>query len=806
MNRKLRGRPSRLAALAALALASSPAASPAGTAANRRADTVADRRAAKASAKKPAPPASSSGEDALLQGRIDGLIGSSPISSGRVSIEVRSLATGKLLYARDPNDLLNPASNSKIATAAAALQRLGPDYRFSTDVLADKSYAHGKAKQLFVKGRGDPSINTERLESFVRDLVHRGVNQIGDLILDDSFFDRETWGPGWETETSDKPYAAGVGALSLNRNSVGIYVLPAEKPGQKAHVQLEPEAHGFFDISSTVQTTRPGLRKRALPKTYALGERTRVTVSGRLPANGDPIILYRRVTDPTFYFGYTLKQLLQLHGVKVTGAVKRGLVPADAKFINSYDSPELGEVVRDMNKASSNFIAEMLVKTMGAEVSGAPGTWSKGIPAVEDALAELGLPKGSYQMKNGSGLNDANRFSSHQLVALLTTLSEKFPIAAELLASLPVAGRDGSLRLRMDGTEAAGRLRAKTGTLDRSVALSGFVETMSGEELVFSYIANDWNGRTNAAIAVADKLGVALASLGERPQDLAAEMAAELPEAEERSRIAKYVALGDGKDKKNLASLRTSARIERDPAVKLAAADALFRVDAESGTGPLLEALPAQPEAALTLLGRLRALEPAHASAPGYPVLGSLFDLAADGNPDAMSRLLALCPLAVSPELWAPPALAAAPPAAAAPGSPASVPDPSNRSQTISAASSPEASSPDRSQTISQAPAAPVAMAPADNEALARTLADGLADVAEATPDETFAAFKSAPPEQARAAAWLVGAGLAASSTETDSSEFATQVLAAGALAGPESAEARLWTRLLERRGARWVP
>ncbi|TMA17791.1 MAG: hypothetical protein E6J84_07060, partial [Deltaproteobacteria bacterium] len=155
-----------------------------------------------------------------LRKAVEQLLSQPPLSNARVALQVESLDDGQVIYSRNPDDLLNPASNTKLVTAAAGLLRLGPEYRFITDYLADKPMAHGRIGTLYVKGRGDPSVTTERLDGLVSDLWHRGVRTIGAIVLDDSFFDREEFGPGWEQEPSDKAWAAGVGALSLNHNAV----------------------------------------------------------------------------------------------------------------------------------------------------------------------------------------------------------------------------------------------------------------------------------------------------------------------------------------------------------------------------------------------------------------------------------------------------------------------------------------------------------------------------------------------------------------------------------------------------------
>ncbi|GAC1539175.1 MAG: hypothetical protein NVS2B9_06090 [Myxococcales bacterium] len=683
-----------------------------------------------------APARATPADRAELRRAIDALFAQAPLSSARVSAQIVSLDDGQVLYARGADEQLNPASNTKLVTSAAALLRLGPEFRFTTDVLTDKPIVRGRAGTLYVKGRGDPSINTERLQGLVADLWHRGLRQVSDLVLDDGYFDREAWGPGWEQESSDKAYAAPVGPLSLNHNSVAIYIAPGEGKNARARVDLEPAAAGYFNVENGATTARQGGRRRVMAHTFAAGERTRVTVGGRIAAKADALVLYRRVSDPTFYFGYALKQLLQERGIRVTGRVRRGQAPDEAVLVNAYDSPELAEIVRDMNKVSSNFIAEMLVKTLGAELRGVPGTWAKGLAVTQDLLAELGIARGTYQLRNGSGLNDTNRFSAQQMTGLLMAIWKRFPVASEFVSSLGIAARDGTLRLRMEGTDAAGRLRAKTGTLDKVTALSGYVQAVGGERFVFSILVNDWSGRTPPVISSVDRFGGLLAALGgPAPADRAAALAgppgqpgpAEVSPAELKERIATYAALSQSSDKKNLPFLRTAMRNERDPLVRAVVADALYRSDPDAGGGALLEATQASPD----LFVRLRAV--GRELALPLPLVPSLLDLAAEGSSEALARVLAVAPLARGPQR---------------------------------------------------------------DEALERALSEGLVDVGEAAPEETLAALRAVAPAQSRAAVELIALGLLQASA--DPVRFPLVRALRGDAAGADPAQAKEWLAAIE--------
>ncbi len=691
---------------------------------------------------------------------LDRLVRDGALSHSHAGIEVFSLEDGKLVYALHPDELLNPASNTKIFTTAAALSLLGPDYRFLTEFYVDDEPTKGvSAGNLYVRGKGDPTLVSERLWEIANELYHQGLREVrGDLIVDDSYFDNVLEGPGWDQDKSDRAYMAPIGALSINWNSVGIYITAGENPGEKARVELEPDSK-YFKLDNRVVTATPSRRQRK-PQTSGHMQRDgyHLTVSGRIVAGQPTVALWRKVGDPALYAGETLKDLLQKRGVKIKGKVRRGIVPtAKATLFYTAESEGLDVILKRLNKQSSNFVAEMLVKTLGAQGSGGAGSWPAGIDAIADFLQkELGIRRGSYLMKNGSGLNDVNRFSAAQVVRVLAWVYARMTLAPEFVSSLPIAGKDGTIRFRMGGTAAAGRVRAKTGTLEDVTALSGFVESLAGRHYAFSILVNDFPDTLHQAVQAEDAFAVTLAAYGAPPGALLhPEPADAIPNPDER--LARYGTLAKARDPANAPYLRLAVQNERSQDLRAVAAEALYR--SEPDEGEAIEALlDALPHDATTFEAQRHAGQRA-----GIPaVLWEAFvDLSSDGDGRGFAGLLALAALSNGMPAEAP----VTPPAPVASTPPVPVPSPDELE---------EATVDDR-----------------------RTRAAGMVEVARQAPRELLEALAQSPSAERDPARDLLLFGLAAEPEAAGT--FAAQVadLAKSATPGPVHDLADELSRLL---------
>jgi len=406
------------------------------------------------------------------------------------SFVIRNLDNDSVVAAYNGDVPMNPASVSKLATAAAAFEKLGTNYLFKTYAYADSGSYNPITGQcrgnLYIKAGGDPSLFIERLWLFVEYLrSSAGLTAInGDIVLDDSFFDTVTTIPFFNNEVASNPYATPVNALSANFNCVTVYVRPGDSVGAPAVVRIFPDPDSTFQIQSTAYTGESGSENTCKVSTEKHGSVTRILVAGSVPAGSMGTTITRTAWQTWEYAGALLKKLLRANGVVCAGTVRRGVVPASAateKPLYVYQSPPLCDLVNGMMKYSNNFYAEMIFKTLSATADSGGGSWEKSSHIIQNWWKDRLLP-GSPVIVNGSGLGNANRLSASQVVALLCYVWKQKTYMPEYVAALPLAGVDGTLRSRFKGTPLAGAVRGKTGTLnDLGVCtIAGYVFLPSG--------------------------------------------------------------------------------------------------------------------------------------------------------------------------------------------------------------------------------------------------------------------------------------------------------------------------------------
>lgn len=437
-----------------------------------------------------APRGSPAERRAWLRAQIDRVLADPALTHTKVGLDVVEVETGQVLYARNDGGLFNPASNTKLFTTAAALALLGPEYRWKTVVYADGPITSGELKgRLYLHGGGDPSLAVEDLWRLATALYAGGLRKVaGDLVADDTYFD-DLRAPGGSSPPEEQAFRAPNGALSLADNLVTIRVSPGESEAAAARVLFDPRTP-YFTLVNDALTVSAG-RTALEVTTRELPDHTEVRVSGRIRQDEASQLFHRRVAHPEIYTAQVFRALLARRGITVSGGVVRGGLPPGARALEAHYSQPLGMLVRDVNKHANNFMAEQIMKTLGAETGGRPGTWQKGIDAVAGFLEQLGIHRNRYRLTNGSGLYQSNLFSPAQLTTVLRVAYKNFRFAADYVGSLALAGADGAMGHRLEGSLAERYVRAKTGTLDGVSCMAGYAAAPDQPPLAFAIFMND---------------------------------------------------------------------------------------------------------------------------------------------------------------------------------------------------------------------------------------------------------------------------------------------------------------------------
>lgn len=449
-----------------------------------------------------------------LQARLRQSLSKPEVLRGSIGVKITSLATGKVIFENDAEKYFMPASNMKNFTVAAALERLGPDHRFVTSiyVTALPSTDGVVSGDLRIFGRGDVSMSTRfsgaadpmsSLDALVEKIVTAGVKEIkGSIVGDDSYFRGFAIPGGWEWDDLQWSYGSEVSSLPLNDSVITLSVTPGPS-GYGCTAKMVP-FNPVMRVSNQCITTAAGT-----PRTLRINKRldqNLIEISGNLPIGNAGFSGQVSVSRPAELFAALLRQRLIDKGISLTGGFRYekrvdGSLPTGVELLK-FESAPMSSIAAQTMKPSQNMYTETLLWTLGelernATVAPGGGTTIStadsaelGIAAVKKFLTGIGVAPDGIVQYDGSGLSRHNLITPSAVVQVYTYMAKQSRYSQAWRDSLTIGGVDGTLRNRFRGTRANNNVRGKTGTIDQVSALSGYVKTAAGEELVFSMVVN----------------------------------------------------------------------------------------------------------------------------------------------------------------------------------------------------------------------------------------------------------------------------------------------------------------------------
>nr|WP_144926461.1 D-alanyl-D-alanine carboxypeptidase/D-alanyl-D-alanine-endopeptidase [Paenibacillus bovis] len=441
-----------------------------------------------------------------LQEKLAVVLQDKRLDGALISLCIREANTGNILYSHNENIRLHPASNMKILTAVSAFKNLGPEYRFRTEVLMT-----GKIKKkalegdIILKGQGDPTLMQADFERFAIELKEKGIHEVsGNIIADDTWYDdiRLSQDINWSDESVH--YGAQVSALTLSPDmdydsgTVIVELRPGKSVGDKAEVKVYPDTHYVTIINNTKTVAADASRKIEFEREH--GTNT-IVFNGTIPLKNKTSKNWVTVWEPTNYTAHVFRETLEENGISFSGKSKIILskTPKNAKLLAMKESIPLKELIIPFMKMSNNGHGETLTKELGKVIHG-EGSWEKGLQVIEDTMTGYGVDNANILLRDGSGMSHKNLIPASEISNLLFAIQSEdwFHLFEE---SLPIAGEPGklvggTLRYRMTAAPVKGNVRAKTGSLTGVSTLSGYVNTLSGEKLIFSIMINNFLSET----------------------------------------------------------------------------------------------------------------------------------------------------------------------------------------------------------------------------------------------------------------------------------------------------------------------
>jgi len=406
------------------------------------------------------------------------------VPQASVSVLVQEVGARRPSLAHNPDTSRNPASVMKLVTTYAALELLGPAYRWKTEVYRD-------GEDLVLRGTGDPKLNIESFWMLLRNLRARGLREIrGDIVLDRTYF-----GPVPYELIDDevfRPYNVAPDALLVNFKTVRFVFWPEEA---KVRMFVEPPLPGFELVNGLKLSDGAcpeGRAFRDLMQATFQPTPPRAAFTGFYPVSCGERELNVALHHPGDYVAEMVRALWTEMGGTWSGRVREGVASSDARLLYTHESEPLAEIARDINKFSNNVMARQLYLTLAAELGGAPAQPEAAARAISQWMVFKGIRSENFRIENGSGLSRHERASAATLMAVLQA-AWRSPVMPEFIATLPVVAADGTMRKRLHGGAVAGNAHIKTGLLSDARAMGGYVLDRSGRRHAVVMIANHPN-------------------------------------------------------------------------------------------------------------------------------------------------------------------------------------------------------------------------------------------------------------------------------------------------------------------------
>ncbi len=446
----------------------------------------------------------STSEDGKLKREINAILQEYKPKGTYVGISIFSVSRNKSLYKSNSNKQFVVASNMKLFTTATALVYLGAGFEYKTEILYNGVISpDGKLDgDIIIKGSGDPNISgrffdgkATTVPAYWADSIKRhGVQVVtGDIIADDTIFDREFVHGNWPKDQLSKWYCAPVSGLSFNDNCIDIILKPASNPGGLTLIETEPGT-SYVKISNKCKSTT--LKSKHFYSLYRKPFTNQINIKGHFWSKSPPSKEWITIHNPPLYMATVFKEILEGRSVRVMGEAR---VIDEADFNSRLNklvitTSSLRQAIKVANKRSQGFYAEQILKTLGATIKD-EGSFSAGLDVIKDFLTELGISGDKFQLDDGSGLSKKNKITPDTITTLLAYMYNH-KNGGIFVESLPISGTDGTLKKRMKEEPYKSRVRAKTGYVYGTRTLSGYVKTLNEEIIAFSILVNKIKGGT----------------------------------------------------------------------------------------------------------------------------------------------------------------------------------------------------------------------------------------------------------------------------------------------------------------------